>query len=276
MKFLRFAVNLLSGSRDRRYYALKLLGEMVTGDYRTSWHQLDWWRDPEFNAYLHDFGEFDSFNTHRRWMAAQLIRLTAHVPGDTAECGVYKGSSSWLIAAFAARCPAQPKLHHLFDSFKGLSTPEAVDGEYWAEGDLAASEAEVARNLAPFGEILRFHKGWIPDRFPDVAGRRFSFVHVDVDIYQPTRDSIEFFYDRLNPGAIFLCDDYAFATCPGATKAIDEFLEDRPEKMLLLDAGGGFFIKGTAVEPGTPLPRRDPSEVLLGSADSQEKPRMVL
>jgi hypothetical protein len=69
---------------------------------------------------------------------------------------------------------------------------------------------------------------------------------VDVDLYEPTRDSIRFFYDRLNPGGILVCDDYLFMTCPGATEAIDEFLADKPEKMLGLPGGGGFFIKGCA------------------------------
>lgn len=48
-----------------------------------------------------------------------------------------------------------------------------------------------------------------------------------VDLYEPTKDSIEFFYDKLNVGGIFLCDDYGFTSCPGATKAIDEFLVDK-------------------------------------------------
>lgn len=249
MKLLRFLRNLLSPNRDRRYYAAKLFGEMVTGAFRMSWHQMDWWHDPDFNAYLERFDELDGMNTHRRWMLWQLIRLTGQVPGDTAECGVFKGTSSWLICAFTARSEAEPKLHHLFDSFEGLSEPAKIDGNHWRKGDLSASEAEVADQLAPFADILRFHKGWIPDRFADVANRRFSFVHVDVDLYLPTRDSIAFFYERMNPGAILICDDYGCTTCPGATRAVDEFLESRPEKMIALDAGGGFFIKGIPVQP---------------------------
>ena len=83
-----------------------------------------------------------------------------------------------------------------------------------------------------------------------MAAKQFSFVHVDVDLEQPTRDSIEFFYDRLTIGAIFLCDDYACTTCPGATAVIDEYLKAKPEKMIRLPGGGGFFIKGT--KTGTP------------------------
>ena len=86
------------------------------------------------------------------------------------------------------------------------------------------------------------------DPEPLSRGRRAQllFVHIDVDLYEPTRDSIEFFYPRLAPGAVVLCDDFGMPTCPGATKAIEEFLRDKPEKMLFLPDSGGFFIKGVA------------------------------
>ena len=248
MKLLHFVRNVASPDRDRRYYASKLFGEFLTGDFRISWHQLDWWEDPEFSRYLRRFGELDGMNTHRRWMLWQLIRMTGHVPGDTAECGVYRGASSWLIAAFARQSVEQPKQHHMFDSYEGLSQPGPLDGGHWVKGALSAGEDIVADNLAPFRDILHFHKGWIPEKFPDVADRRFSFVHVDVDLFEPTRDSIHFFYERLNPGAVFLCDDYACTTCPGATRAVDDFLKDKPEKMIGLDGGGGFFVKGQQVQ----------------------------
>jgi O-methyltransferase len=37
-------------------------------------------------------------------------------------------------------------------------------------------------------------------------------------------------------------------TCPGATKAVDDFLSDKPEKMIVLPCGGGFLIKDVATE----------------------------
>lgn len=71
----------------------------------------------------------------------------------------------------------------------------------------------------------------------------FSFVHIDVDLYQPTYDSIAFFYPRMNSGGILVCDDYGFTSCPCATKAVDEFLFDKPEKMISMSGGGGLMIK---------------------------------
>ena len=71
-----------------------------------------------------------------------------------------------------------------------------------------------------------------------------SFVHIDVDLYQPTRDSLEFFYPRMNDGGIIIVDDFACSVCPGATRAVEEALSDKPEQMISLSDGGGFLIKG--------------------------------
>ncbi len=236
--------NFFSPTETRKLSNLRMLAEFQFKDYRLTWPQMNWWYDQSFNAYLQQFGEKNGFNTHRKWMLWQLIRLVENVPGDTAECGVYKGASSWLICAAIRNHKQFKRVHHLFDSYEGLSEPSSIDGQHWSAGDLSFAEKQVLNTLGAFKRLIISHKGWIPERFDDVKNSFFSFVHVDVDLYQPTKDSIEFFYDRISPGGLFLCDDYGFTTCPGVTRAVDEYLSDKPEKMISLDAGGGFFIKG--------------------------------
>lgn len=251
MSATQFARRLGAARKEWRLLSLRFAADRLFGNYRLTWHQIDWWDDPEFNRFLERFGERGGFNSQRRWTVWQLLRLIESVPGDTAECGVWRGAGSWLICAATRR---QGRTHHLFDSFEGLSAPEAVDGTHWKAGDMSVGEEIVRENLRPFADSIVAHRGWIPDRFADVADRKFAFVHVDVDLRQPTLDSVEFFYPRLSPGAILVCDDYGCSTCPGATEAIDGFLADKPEKMVALDSGGGFFIKGTATaDRGSPL-----------------------
>jgi O-methyltransferase len=228
---------------DLRFNLLRAISKALVPSYRFQWPQMVWWQDEEFNAYLKRFGEHDGMNSHRRWMVLQLARLVASVPGDTAECGVYAGSSSYLICT--ATQIEMRRTHFLFDSFEGLSQPSTVDGTCWQRGDLRCSVEAVRSKL---NGNISIHPGWIPHRFDDVRDRRFAFVHIDVDLYQPTRDSIEFFYPRTTTGGIIVCDDYGFMTCPGATKAVDDFLSDKPEKMIILPCGGGFLIKDVATE----------------------------
>jgi hypothetical protein len=66
---------------------------------------------------------------------------------------------------------------------------------------------------------------------------------LDVDLYQPTLDSLTFFYEKMTQGGIILCDDYGFTTCPGAKKAMDSFLSDKPEEVVSLPTGQGFVVR---------------------------------
>ena len=116
----------------------------------------------------------------------------------------------------------------------------------------------MRKALSDFAKV-RFHPGWIPDRFQDVDDRKFSFVHIDVDLTEPTRESLAFFYPRMVPGGIIVCDDYGQSTSPGATQAVDRFLADKPEKMLMLPEGGGFLIVKTATASPARLEQRIPS-----------------
>ena len=247
VKFLKFFFRLLKNPIDKslriRFYLMKGICTLLIPQYRFKWPQQGWWADREFNEYLKRFNEIKGLNTDRRWMLYQLMRLTEAVPGDTAECGVYKGASSYLICRINQEAKNYNRLHFGFDSFEGLSKPTSWDGTYWKKYDLSCTLDETKTNLSELDNFI-FHKGWIPEKFKELENRRFSFVHIDVDIFEPTRDSIEFFYPLMNEGGIILCDDYGFTCCPGATEAIDNFLEDKLEKIISFSCGGGFLIKG--------------------------------
>lgn len=246
-KHLKAISKLIKGDQLVRFEVMKTISKIIFPTYRFKWPQMDWWNDQEFNQYLEKFGELEGMNTDRRWMLSQLLRLTQNVLGNTAECGVYLGAASYLICKFNAEHTENKRHHFLFDSFEGLSEPGTNDNKYWSKGDLSASEEAVRKALTGFPNTI-YLKGWIPTRFAEVENKRFSFVHIDVDLYEPTWESMAFFYPRINPGGIILCDDYGFSTCPGATKAVDKLLQDKPEKMISLCSGGGFMIKGNSTK----------------------------
>ncbi len=242
-KYLKKRHNIMA-----RFRLLTEVGNRLVPEYRFSWPFLDWWHDEPLNNYLRQFNELGQFNTDRKYMLYQLQRLVAAVPGDTAECGSLEGAGSYLIHLMNNQSEAHERWHHVFDSFEGLSEPGDGDGDHWEQGDLSVSMEQVARNMGDF-ERYTLYKGWIPARFHEVQDKRFAFVHIDVDLHQPTRDAIEFFYPRTNEGGIILCDDYGSSLCPGATRAIDEYLSDKPEKMLYMTCGSGFMIKGWETGP---------------------------
>lgn len=173
-----------------------------------------------------------------------VIRSLRHVAGDVAECGVRHGKST----AFMLEADPMKREYHVFDSFQGLSEPAPEDtsapsvASHWKKGDMAVNEAETRANLADFSNVA-FYTGWIPERFAEVANRRFALLHVDVDLYHPTRDSLEFFWPRLAVGGVVVCDDYGFATCPGAKQAFDEFFGARAVGVTEVSTGQALVMK---------------------------------
>ena len=213
---------------------------------RLQHHGLVWPSDGDVGAAWRSFPGSDGRFGDKRFNLFNLARAARSVRGNSAECGVFRGAGSHMILS-ALSLPERS--HHVFDSFEGLSAPDERDrgqrtpSYVWKKNDLSAPEATVRKNLSQFQNV-QLHKGWIPSRFGDVAGEEFNFVHIDVDLYQPTFDSIAFFYPRMVPGGIVVCDDYGFESCPGARAAINDFMRSKPEAVVHLTTGQAFVIKG--------------------------------
>ena len=106
----------------------------------------------------------------------------------------------------------------------------------------AVPEAELRRNLAGF-PFVRVYRGWIPERFGEVGDRQFSFVHIDVDLYRPTLDSLRFFHPRLKAGGWIVVDDYNFRQFPGANAAVNGLLETMKPACAVAGQAGRFLIR---------------------------------
>lgn len=174
------------------------------------------------------------------------------VTGDFVECGCWRGHSAHITAGILAERKFAGTFH-IFDSFDGLSDLEQADTnerealspeEVEAQAKMfACSEEEFKKNLAEFS-FIKTYKGWIPERFEEVSNKTFSFVHIDVDLYQPYIDSIDFFYPRLSSGGVMVFDDYGYTQFPGSTKAVDQRVDMyKPSFFYQIPTGGAFLIK---------------------------------
>ncbi|MFN0164646.1 MAG: TylF/MycF/NovP-related O-methyltransferase, partial [Burkholderiales bacterium] len=77
----------------------------------------------------------------------------------------------------------------------------------------------VRQGLAEFPGVS-YHPGWIPASLASLPERRYRFVHLDLDLHDPTLGALEYFFPRLVPGALLVCDDFNW---PGERKAIEDF-----------------------------------------------------
>ena len=187
--------------------------------------------DKSFSDYYLKYDKVNFRSYERKYFLKELIKLTRTIEGDTVELGVYYGASSQLILE---EIQSQKKKHHMFDSWQGVSQPNLVDGNYWKKGYLNSSLVDCKNNLSVFKENIKiFHEGWIPDTFQNISDDLLvSFVHFDLDLHQPTKDGLCFFYDKLSSGGIMLFDDYTFTSCPGVKKAVDDFFVGKAEEVI--------------------------------------------
>lgn len=230
----------LDAQEDQRYRAAEIAAGTIYPKFKFSEYGRLFLEDESFLNYYRRFMDPDNWHSlDRKYTLAQILKLAARLDGDMAECGTYKGASAFLLCQVLK---GTDKRVHLFDSFQGLSAPGKWDGGYWVPGALSAPENELRQSLTEF-DNYRVYRGWIPQRFREVEKLNFSLVHIDVDLYQPTRDSLEFFYPRIVSRGIILMDDYGFSTCPGAKRAADEFFADKAEPILMLTTGQALVIR---------------------------------
>jgi len=188
----------------------------------------------------------------RFFHAVQMLKLTRGIPGFTAEAGVFRGLASWLFCNYLRRenSTFNGETHFMLDSFEGLSEPVAKDGDYPAkrhgEGAFTHTSVDHVRNtLADFSDANIF-KGWIPEVFESLPEQSYRFVHLDVDVYEPTLAGLRYFYPRLSRGGILVCDDFGpwdDNKWPGCIRAVNEFAAESGAVYASLDSGNAMFIK---------------------------------
>jgi hypothetical protein len=150
---------------------------------------------------------------------------------DLVEIGVYKGGSSYFIASVLKNMHLTKARLHCFDTFEGHAIEDlSVEGDPLRKpSDFSDTEVNEVKSYLSRFENVNVYKGRFQDTCNQVSSYRFHFVHVDVDLYEPTRFILEFINPRLVRKGVFIVDDYGFQTCPGVKLAVDEFVESNTQ-----------------------------------------------
>jgi O-methyltransferase len=184
-----------------------------------------------------------------------LFRQIEPLSGFIAECGCWRGLSSLMLLSELRRLDPQYRgaEYLICDSFSGLSEPSNLDvirhpdalktGEtYGVSGDFSCSQEVVQENLSEFPEVT-YQPGWIPESLQSLPERTYRFVHVDLDLHEPTAGAVEYFYPRLIAGGMLVCDDYGTIAWPGARRAVDEYCQTHKVPLLPLSTGQAVLYK---------------------------------
>lgn len=182
-----------------------------------------------------------------------LLDATRHIvrqqiPGDIAECGVWRGGSMMLVARALAEAGDTTRHLYLYDTFEGMTppTPEdrSCDGRAATEQlDRArpgtsvwclAGLAEVKRNLTLTGyppDKIHFVPGPVEETIPATLPESLAMLRLDTDWYASTKHELTHLFPRLMRSGFLIIDDYGHWL--GAKKAVDEYIDDNDIDLFL-------------------------------------------
>ncbi len=148
------------------------------------------------------------------------------------------------MAYFASQ--SQRKLY-LFDTFSGFDSSDikGIDKDKTA-GHFSDTSLNMAKDvIGNYNETCFFIKGHFPNSISEFhRSRQYAVVHLDLDLYEPMKAGLNFFYSRMPKGGLFLLHDYSSMCWEGAKKAIDEFCMEQNQYIILMpDKSGSAFIR---------------------------------
>ncbi|BBF44971.1 DTDP-6-deoxy-L-hexose 3-O-methyltransferase [Lachnospiraceae bacterium KM106-2] len=168
----------------------------------------------------------------------ELYKKIANLPGDVIELGVFKGSSLMQFATFRDLLENENSRKIVgFDMFGPFPSTEAVESDSkfidkWNEDfkEEFVSVDEMYRALEHKKiRNVELVQGNILDTIEEYLERnphtKIALLHIDVDVYEPSKRGLELLFDRVVPGGVIVLDDYA--TVEGETLAVDEFFADK-------------------------------------------------
>src|SRR5689334_17116942 len=171
-----------------------------------------------------------------------ILDQTAKLDGDVAECGVWRGRTLIAMGIYLRQMHS-PKILWGFDSFEGFKheTPHTFR-------DTSARLVEEKAAIFRLSNV-RVVPGYFQQSLQTIQSCRFSFVHIDCDIYESYKECLQFFFPRMVRDGVILFDEYDDPEWPGANRAVDEFC--RQAKLSLESVVSGNFRKFFITAPGT-------------------------
>jgi len=150
----------------------------------------------------------------------QYLRSVLPLEGSLAEAGVFKGGTAKLICEFKGDRPL-----HLFDTFEGMPEVRPDIDTYIKDAFSSTSAEAVSHYLSAYPQV-HIHKGFFPATTAQLPNDiTFSFVHLDMDIYESTLEGLKYFWPRMVKGGIIMSHDYNTHYYRGVKKAFDEYFD---------------------------------------------------
>jgi hypothetical protein len=171
-----------------------------------------------------------------------------NIEGDIIECGVaMAGNFASMILGAVSIPEGKNRKFWGFDSFQGIQLAGKKDTQQAGIGDIthntdvpyedllvssgitSHSKQQVLNNINKWGLSnyeIELVEGWVQNSIPQVNDRinKISILRLDMDVYHPTKFTLDLWWDKISNGGVIIIDDWAL---DGVRVACYEFFEEK-------------------------------------------------
>ena len=186
----------------------------------------------------------DKVRLYNLWFQVEQLKKN-RIGGAFAELGVHRGET-----AKAIHLMDPDRTFYLFDTFEGFTEEDLAhenqSGHRFSKEMFDDTSVEKVQKYINGNDNLCFKPGYFPKTTKGLDSEIFALAHIDADLYAPTIEALNFFYQRLNKGGVIILHDYNH-NWEGIPKAINEFIGSIPESLVELPdwQGSAMIIKNS-------------------------------
>ena len=209
---------------------------------RTGATYSPWLTDSDFQVAYQKIKHHTLVDIHRCYELWTLAKQLSAVDGDILEVGVWRGGTGAILAEAVKAIPS--KTVYLADTFAGVVKAGENDTSY-RSGEHADTSLDMVKELVKSMNLknVTLLQGMFPEDTADRISGSISLLHCDVDVYQSSKDTVEWCLPRLSTGGVIIFDDYGFSGCEGVTKYCEE-LRSHPDFRFMHNLNGhAIFTK---------------------------------
>lgn len=185
----------------------------------------------------------------------EALELTKNLDGDYVEIGVYKGGSALTALNYLRnlRDSKNNKVNRkawLLDTFDGFTYDEAQNSSdaIWAGTHKLFGVKEtmdyIRETLTDIGVDFELVQANICSDMLPIGIKKIAVANIDVDMFEPTRDSLLKISPLVVEGGIIMCEDPASTPALyGALLAMEDFLATQEgQKYIKIFKHGQYFL----------------------------------
>ena len=176
----------------------------------------------------------------RIWTISWSLSSCWRLEGDVLDLGTYNGKAMYSACKYAL---LSHKIHipnrkiFLCDLFEN---PPAESKKADHDVNLHIKVEKLFSDLFNYSVIV---KGSIPNSLNPYNIKKIAWAQIDLNSAEYDLKALQFIYDKLQPDAHVVFDDYGFQRYKKTQDALDYFMRDKSERVFEMPTGQGLLIK---------------------------------